>query len=225
MALLFGQARVRELLSGKRARFSVGGLAAAVGVMGTFMAAPSHAHPQVLAVSVELPPGSVLTRADLSQVDSALPGRWAVPASQEDAYIGRTLSFGLPAGALLAPGDVGEFPPAGYMKVSLLLKPGQYPQDLSAGQKVGILPLAADGSGALAAQQPETAEGAGESGQGSSSAGAAASDVIPGELLSLSSVGDSEDGVVAELLVRADQAAAVAAAPSAALLGMDGAGL
>ena len=225
MALFFDQAGVKELLARRPVRTSLGGVVALFGVMGTFALAPSHLHPQVLAVSGELAPGTVLTRADLNQVDSALPGSGAVLASEEDAYIGRTLSFGLPAGALLAPGDVGQFPPAGYMKVSLLLKPGQYPQDLSAGQKVGILPLAADGSGALTVQQPAAPVGAGQGGQGSPSADAAAADVIPGELLSLSSARNSEDGVVAELLVRADQAAQVAAAPNAALLGMDGAGL
>ncbi|WP_051451322.1 hypothetical protein [Actinospica robiniae] len=223
MALSFDQARVKELLSRKPVQYSVGGFAAVAGVMGTFVLAPSHSHPQVLAVARQLPPGAVLTRADLNQVDSAEPGRGAVPADQEGAYIGRTLSFGLPVGALLAPGDVGRFPPAGFMTVSLLLKPGQYPQDLTPGQKVGILPLAADGSGALAGQQAQTATGA--EGSSASSPGAAASDVVPGELLSLSSAGNTEDGVVAELLVRGDQAAQVAAAPSAALLGTAGAGL
>ena len=208
MALSVDQARIKGLLSRKPVHYSVGGAVALFGAMGTVLLAPSHTQPQVLAASRELPPGTVLTRADLSWVDSAMPGSGAVPAGQEDAYLGKTLSFGLPAGALLAPGDVGRFPPAGYMKVSLLLKPGQYPQDLTPGQKVGILPLAADGSDALAAQQSGTASG-----------------VIPGELLALSPAGAAQDGMVAELLVASSQAPQVAAAPSAALLGGDGAGL
>jgi hypothetical protein len=224
VALSFDQFRVRELLSGKRARVSVGGLVAAVGAMGTFLLAPSDAHERVLAVSRELPPGSVLTSADFSSVESATPGRGTVAAEQEGSYLGKMLSFGLPAGALLAPGDVGRFPPAGYVKVSLLLKPGQYPQDLVPGQKVGILPLAADGTGALAAQAGAAVSGAGQAAT-SPSAGTAASGVIPGELLALAPAGDSPDGMVAELLVNSDQAAQVAAAPSAALLGTDGAGL
>ena len=208
MALSVDQARIKVLLSRKPVHYSVGGAVAVFGAMGTFLLAPSHTQSQVLAASRELPPGTVLARADLSWVDSAMPGSGVVPAAQEDAYLGKTLRFGLATGALLAPGDVGRFPPVGFMTVSLLLKPGQYPQDLTPGQKVGILPLAADGSGALAAQQSGTAAG-----------------VIPGELLTLSPAGDTQDGMVAELLVADSQAPQVAAAPSAALLGADGAGL
>lgn len=213
---MVSSAMLRQLLSGRRARYSVGGIVAAAGVLGTFVLAPSPAHERVLAAARQLPPGTVLTRADLSTTDSATPGEAAVSADREDAFLGRTLSFGLPAGALLAPGDVGRFPPAGYMVVSRLLSAGQYPQDLAVGQKVAILPLAADGSASSAVSQAAT---------GAASGAAAASGVIPGELLALTASGGSQDETVAELLVGDQQAAQVASAPGVVLLGTAGAGL
>lgn len=211
MAVSFDQAR--ELLSAQPVRYAVGGVAALAGVAMTFVLAPSYSHPQVLAAATDLPPGTVLTTSDLRNVQSAVPGGGAISASQESAYLGKTLRFGLPAGALVAPGDTGAFPPAGYVKTSLLLKPGQYPQDLAVGQKVGILPLASDGSETLPADQSQAPSATGSTG------------MITGELLALTPTGDSQGGTAAELLVSSEQAPMVAAAASAALVGMDGAGL
>lgn len=214
MAVSFDQAR--ELFSIPPVRYAVGGVAALAGVAMTFVLAPSHAQPQVLAAAADLPPGTVLTTSDLRNVQSATPGAGAVAAGQESAYLGQTLRFGLPAGALLAPGDTGVFPPAGYVKTSLLLRPGQYPQDLTVGQKVGILPLGSDDSEASPAGQPQASTTTAASGSGG---------MITGELLALTPAGDSQSGMVAELLVSSDQAAEIAQAPGAALLGENGAGL
>jgi hypothetical protein len=212
VALNFEQAG--ELLrSCKPVRYSLGGLLVLGGTTFSFLLAPSHAHPEVLAAMADLPAGTVLTAADLHEVQSAVPGAEAAPAAAENSYLGKTLRFGLAKGALLAPGDTGAFPPPGFMTVSLLLHPGQYPQDLAAGQKVGILPLSADGSSAFT---PQTAAGSAASGP--------APAVVAGQLLSLTPTDGAQDGVVAELLVPASSAGQVAAAPSAALLGMDGAG-
>lgn len=196
----------------------MGGFVALVGVAGTLLLAPSPAHPQVLAAAASLPAGTVLSRADLRTVDAGTAGSGTVGASQEGALLGKTLAFGLPSGALLAPGDVGRFPPAGFMTVSLLVKPGQYPRDLVAGQKVGVLPLTADGSGALSEQQA----GAVPAGGGADGSGPG---VVPAQLLALTPAGDSQGGMVAELLVAQGQAAQVAAAADTALLGMSGGGL
>lgn len=208
--------RAKEALSVPPVRYAVGGFVAVAGAVIPLVLAPSHARPQVLAAAADLPPGTVLTTADLRNVQSASPGAGAVAANQEAAYLGQTLRFGLATGALLAPGDTGAFPPAGYVKISLLLKPGQYPQDLTVGQKVGILPLASDGSEIAPPAQAQGSSQAVPPGPGG---------MITGELLALTPAGDTQSGMVAELLVASDQAAAIAEAPGAALLGMAGAGL
>ena len=83
----------------------------------------------------------MLTAADLAVVRAGVSGPVSLmPASQEPVVVGRTVAVPLPAGALLAPGDVGmpELP-AGQQELGVALKPGQYAPDLSAGQTVDVL--------------------------------------------------------------------------------------
>jgi hypothetical protein len=62
----------------------------------------------------------------------------------------------LPAGALLAPGDVGlPAPGPGEQELGVALKPGQYPPDLSAGQTVDV--LSAPASAAASSSSPAAA--------------------------------------------------------------------
>jgi len=95
----------------------------------------------VLALTRPVAAGQVLTAADLTVVRAGVSGPVSlVPASQEPAMVGHPVAVPLPAGALLAPGDVGlPALAAGQQELGVALKPGQYPPDLSAGQTVDVL--------------------------------------------------------------------------------------
>lgn len=61
---------------------------------------------------------------------------------------GRTAAASLPAGSLLAAGDVGAPPPGRRQAwLGVALKPGRYPPGLSPGQHVAVLAAPAPGSG------------------------------------------------------------------------------
>ena len=197
-------------------RAATGAGVAVLGIVATFSASPgSAATPAVLAAKADLPAGTVLTAADLQAVNDAEPGAEAAPASAESSFIGKTLHVELPAGMLLGSGDVGAYPPSGYAQVSLALKPGQYPPNLINGQDVGIVPLAADGSGAYVSNAAANAPGTSTSG---------GAQVIDAQLVSMAPAGGSQGGQIAEVLVPVAQAGTVIAAPSAGLMGLGGAG-
>lgn len=207
-------ARATELLRTSSAvRYSAAGVAVVGGAMGAaVLGSPAHAH--VLVASTDLPAGSVLTAADFKDVDVTQPGTQALSATQEDAVLGRQLKIELPAGALLLPADLGTFPPTGYAQVSLLLHPGQFPQDLQNGQRVGIYPMSNTEDATGAAASPAAGNLA--------SSGTAP---LTGEVLSVSPMSDSQGGTVVELLVPAAQAQSVATAASAALVGLGAGGM
>lgn len=206
--------KTRALFREHPALRAVAGIGVALcGIALTFTATPGPAPmPAVLAAKTDLPAGTVLTAGDLQEVHEAQPGAEAAPASSESSFLGKTLRTELPAGMLLGAADIGAYPPAGYAQVSLALKPGQFPSDLAAGQRVGIVPLGADGSG------PYTTDTT----TGSATGGAW---VVDGQLVSMAgSAGSGEDIEVVDVLVPVSQAPAVIAAPGAALMGLDGAG-
>ena len=71
-----------------------------------------------------------------------------VPAWRQAQVAGRTATASLPAGSLLAAGDVGAPSPGrGRAWLGVALKPGRYPPGLSPGQHVGVLAAPAPGSG------------------------------------------------------------------------------
>jgi len=110
----------------------------------------------VLALNRAVAAGQPLTAADLRVVRVSASGQVAVvPAGAEAGVLGRPASGPLPAGALLAYGDVGPASPAaGQDYLGVAVKPGQYPPDLSAGQTVDVLATPAQASGGSSSQAP-----------------------------------------------------------------------
>src|SRR5579859_3779176 len=87
----------------------IGGLVVVLCAIG-FAAGWAHAGDRqpVLALARPVAAGQVLTAADLTVVRAGVSGPVSlVPASQEPSVVGRPVAVPLPAGTLLAPGDVG----------------------------------------------------------------------------------------------------------------------
>jgi SAF domain len=102
----------------------------------------------VLALARPVAAGQVITTSDLRVVDVSVAGPVSVvPAAGQDRVTGRTATASLPAGSLLAAGDVGAPSPGrGQAWLGVALMPGCYPPGLSAGQHVGVLAASAPGS-------------------------------------------------------------------------------
>ena len=107
----------------------------------------------VLALARPVAAGQVITTSDLRVVDvSAAAPVSLVPAFRQAQVAGRTATASLPAGSLLAAGDVGAPSPGrGQAWLGVALKPGRYPPGLSPGQHVGILAAPAPAPGGRAA--------------------------------------------------------------------------
>lgn len=110
----------------------------------------------VLALAHGVTAGQVLSAADLQVVRVSTSAQVSVvPASMESTVVGHPAAAALPAGSLLAPGDIGAPAlPAGQVLLGVAVKPGQYPPDLSAGQMVDVLstPAGSGQTGSSAAQ-------------------------------------------------------------------------
>jgi hypothetical protein len=119
-----------------------GGLVVVVCAIG-FAAGWAHAGDRqpVLALVRPVAAGQVLAAGDLAVVRAGVSGPVSVvPASQEPGVVGRPVAVPLPAGALLAAGDVGlPVLGAGQQELGVAVRPGQYPPDLAAGQTVDVL--------------------------------------------------------------------------------------
>jgi len=103
----------------------------------------------VLVTTSALVAGQVLSPGDLRPVTmTAGNGLVLVPASDEASVVGRPLALPLVADAPLTAAELGTPAPvaAGSDTVALLLKPGGYPPDLGAGDRVQVVPVAAAGS-------------------------------------------------------------------------------
>jgi hypothetical protein len=116
----------------------------------------------VLALVRPVAAGQVLTTGDLTVVRAGVSGPVSlVPASQEPGVLGHPAAVPLPAGALLAAGDIGTPEPgAGQQELGVAVKAGQYPPDLSAGQTVDVLaapPPSAAGSSSSASSSSAAA--------------------------------------------------------------------
>ena len=106
----------------------------------------------VLALARPVAAGQVITASDLRVVDVSAAGPVSlVPACRQAQVAGRTATASLPAGSLLAAGDVGAPSPGrGQAWLGVALMPGRYPPGLSPGQHVGVLAAPAPGSGGRA---------------------------------------------------------------------------
>jgi hypothetical protein len=157
----------------------------------------------VLAAARPVPAGQPITAADLKQVyavDDAELG--LIPAAQAGQVVGRTPAVPLVAGVLLTPALLGDaaFPPPGKMTASLALKPGQYPQGVTAGARVAVfVHSAASTSG----------------GQSAGATGSASPPVrLEAVVLGVDLAGDGQGATVITLLLDAADGSRLAAAPA-----------
>jgi hypothetical protein len=91
----------------------------------------------VLALARPVMAGQVITASDLRVVGVSAAGPVSlVPAWRQAQVTGRTATASLPAGSLLAAGDIGapSSPGRGRAWLGVALKPGRYPPGLSPGQ-------------------------------------------------------------------------------------------
>lgn len=85
--------------------------------------------------------GQTINLADLRSVqvaaDSSVP---LIPTAAADSVVGHRAGVALPAGTLLSQADLasGAVPAAGQSVVSLEVKPGAYPTQLGAGERVAV---------------------------------------------------------------------------------------
>ena len=96
----------------------------------------------VLALARPVSVGQVLTAQDLKQVNVAVdPGVSVVDSSQAASVVGKTMSEGLPAGALLTLDAVSGagVPAAGQAIAALSVKAGQFPVEVSLGSHVSVV--------------------------------------------------------------------------------------
>jgi hypothetical protein len=126
---------------------------------------------QVLGVVRDVPAGHTLTAQDVRAVSvTAAAGVDLVPAGGEGGVVGRPAAVPLTGGSLLAAGQVGpvRVPPAGQAVVGAAVRAGQYPAELTRGDKVSIVltqPAAATGTAATTTAAA-TAPGLGGNGSG-----------------------------------------------------------
>jgi hypothetical protein len=112
----------------------------AVGFSSAWLRAGGHQ--VVLVVAKGLSVGQVLSPSDLRTVQiSVANGVASMPASELSQIIGRPVSSTLSTGTLLTESDVAQTvgPPSGRAEVGLALKPGQYPPDVTAGERVLVV--------------------------------------------------------------------------------------
>lgn len=106
---------------------------------------------EVLVIAQPVAAGQVLTPTDLRAVRvSTGSGLDVVASGQEATVIGRRAAVTLLAGSLLTVSEVGSAPPvaSGFDVVAVGLKPGAYPPQLAAGDRVQVVPVTSDTSGA-----------------------------------------------------------------------------
>ena len=186
----------------RRLRYLVCSAIVAVGAV----AAPAAGHllskpqPQVLKAMHTLSAGHVITPGDLAAVTGRQDGASLIPAGQASSLVGRQLRLEVPAGALLAPGDFGPFPPTGMSVVPVAVKSGQYPPNLTGGDQVAVFP--SPGANGAAAQ-------------------IAAHAAATGRVVAVQAAGDSSGTVVVMLETSTAQAPAIAQAPDVVLVTLD----
>lgn len=96
---------------------------------------------QVLQLARDVPAGQAITAQDLTTTPVAADGSVAlISAQQESDVVGRIAVVPLAAGTLLHTKLFGaaSYPPSGQVIASVALRPGHYPQGVSAGTNVTV---------------------------------------------------------------------------------------
>jgi hypothetical protein len=159
--------------------------------------------PQVLEATRALPAGHLIAPGDLTAVTGSAQGASLIGAGQAASLVGRQLRLEVPAGALMAPGDFGPFPPTGMTVVPVAVKPGQYPPNLTGGDLVAVFPTQGSGGG---------------------TAQAAAHAAATARVVQLQSAADSSGSMVVLLETATTQAPVIAQAPGVVLVTLDAQG-
>ena len=162
---------------------------------------------EVLVVAQPVAAGQVLTAADVRVARvSTGSGLVVVLAGNEATVVGRRAAVALVPGSLLTVAEVGS-PPAvgsGFDVVAVGLKPGAYPPELAAGDRVQIVPVTSTSAG------------------GTGTAGVTSGSPVGATVLSIEAASsDSDTPTVFSLQVStgdADEVASLAAAGQASLV-------
>ncbi|MBS2966537.1 hypothetical protein KGA66_26090 [Actinocrinis puniceicyclus] len=189
-----------------RARYLVAAAIAGIGALTVPVLVHTLASPrqEVLKAARDLSAGHVITKGDLGSAPGDGSSGSIVPASRAAALIGQRLRVEVPSGALLAPGDLGSYPPAGTTLVPVAVKAGQYAPNLEAGDQVAVFPTA---------------------GVNGTSTQPAAHAAATGRVVQIQAQSDSANGTVVVLLATStSQAPVIAQAPSVVLVTLDGEG-
>ncbi len=131
---------------GNRSRVAGGALVLALCTLGAVIVFGRIGDRQavlVMARTVEV--GTIVQPADVRAVEvSADPGLGAVPAAQRARVVGRPAAVRLVSGSLLSPAQVGDGGglPDGMALVGAVLKAGQFPLGLAAGDTVALVTAA-----------------------------------------------------------------------------------
>jgi hypothetical protein len=192
------------------------GVLLAVAVVVAFWQADlrRHADETFLATANPVAAGQRIADTDLTVVRVAdVSGLQLIPAASRADVVGRTAAAPIPAGTLLTAGQVGPaaWPPAGQAVIAVPVKPGRTPAGLRPGASVVVLVVPNAGS----AGDSDTSGGNNKTGTGSRRAVAT--------VVSVTSGADQIGTELVTLLLAADTAEQVAAAPGDVTLVQTGA--
>jgi hypothetical protein len=198
---------------------ALGGLLAVVCVLAyAYGAVRLGDRVQVLAVARPVAAGHTFTEADLTVVAAARdPNVALIPASRSSEVLGHAAVVPLVAGSLLTPTQVGDaaFPPAGKVVTSLALKPGQYPQGLTAGSSVAVF---------VSADQTTTGQTSITGGGVTTGSGAAQPVRVNAVVLGVDLNGDGQGSSVLTFLLESGDAVRLASASAGRVLVMQTSG-
>lgn len=116
---------------------------------------------EVLAMARTVEVGQMVQPTDLRVARvSSDPGVHLVPAANRSRIVGRPAAVRLLAGSMVSPDQIGEATglPAGTALVGAVLKPGQFPLGLAAGDVVGLVVSASTGETAGAVNADPTVQ-------------------------------------------------------------------
>ncbi|HEY3843096.1 MAG TPA: SAF domain-containing protein [Acidimicrobiales bacterium] len=162
---------------------------------------------EVLVVAQPVAAGQVLTAGDLRPARvSTGSGLAVVLSGDESSVVGRRAAVALVTGSLLTTGEIGAAPQVGSASdvVAVGLKPGAYPPNLAAGDRVQVVPVTSTTSG-------------GDTGSGVTSGSPVAATVLAVDV----AAADSDGPTVFSLQVStgdADEVTSLAAAGQASLI-------
>lgn len=203
---------------------AAGGALVLLCVLGfAFVASQLGHRVAVLQVSRAVSAGQPITGRDVHSVQGPDdPSLHLVLAAQADQVLGRTAAVPLMAGTLLTDGVVGDavWPPTGQMTGAVALKAGRAPEGLAPGQRVTVFVRTAtsDASGSDGAASDPSPGGDGSGNQSSAATPATFGAVV----VSVQTSADGTGTTVLTLLLAADDAPVLAAAPDDGVVVMRG---